>query len=413
VARRLAEEGHRCWMVGGGVRDLALSLPVHDVDLASSARPETIERIFERTHPVGKAFGTMLVVVGGHEMQVTTFRADGAYSDARRPDEVVFGTSLELDARRRDFTCNALYLDPLTDELADPEGGLEDLDRRVLRCVGDADRRFREDGLRLLRMARFAAVYALDVDPDTLRAAREGVDSLHGVSPERIFAELAMMAERGAAAPALRLLAKAGVLVRALPGLDALRPAGQAVEAFVERRLAVLDALGEPADLTSMLAVLLDPLDPERERDAVLVLEGLHPPRALVEGVKRLWRLLRGLAVELAREGGDAEARAARIRLVRAPEWESLVALGRAWSAGKGAGEPLTRLVGFAESLAPEELRPKLWIESADLAAAGIPRGPHWGTLLREAEGLQLGGAHRTREQALRWLEARARELRD
>ena len=388
---------------------MVLDRPVHDVDLATPARPEVIESLFAKTLAVGKAFGTIVVVEQGHELQVTTFRADGVYGDGRRPDDVVFGTDLEVDARRRDFTCNALYLDPLTDEAVDPVGGLADLHAGLLRCVGDPEARFREDGLRLLRLARFAAVYSLRIDPLTLEAARRSLDSLAGVSVERVYAELASAAKQGAAPAALRLLFENGILARALPGLCALHPPGGDGATAMEHRLAALERFGDRADLEGVLALLFDPLDPAREPEALALLEALRPPKAVCDGVRRRWRMARAVRAPAAGDPSSWQERAARIRLVRAPEWESFVALGRAWNEGRGAGEPLTELLIFASSLDPEELHPTPFLTSPDLVAAGIPPSPRFGELLREAEDLQLGGAHRSREEALAWLAARAR----
>ncbi|MFT7541348.1 MAG: tRNA nucleotidyltransferase/poly(A) polymerase, partial [Gammaproteobacteria bacterium] len=193
AARTLQEHGFRAWIVGGGVRDLALGITPKDIDLATDALPGQVEEIFDRTIPVGKAFGTIvaLIEVGGAEpvtmqLEVTTLRRDGDYSDGRRPDVVLYGTSMDEDAQRRDFTCNALYLDPLTDEISDVVGGLGDLENGVLRTVGDPVGRFREDGLRLLRMARFAAAYGLEIEGDTWAGARDSLDALVGISRERV-----------------------------------------------------------------------------------------------------------------------------------------------------------------------------------------------------------------------------------
>src|SRR5262249_31126723 len=153
------------------------------------------ERLFATTHAVGRAFGTVVVRSGELDLQVTTFRSETGYDDARRPSEVRFGTSLEEDAARRDFTCNALYLDPLTDELRDPTGGLADLAAGRLRCVGEPAARFAEDGLRLLRLARFAAQLGLTVEVGTAAGAAASLEALRGVSPERELNELTRMAE--------------------------------------------------------------------------------------------------------------------------------------------------------------------------------------------------------------------------
>ncbi|MCZ6597902.1 MAG: CCA tRNA nucleotidyltransferase [Planctomycetota bacterium] len=383
VAEGLDGGGHGAWIVGGTVRDLALGLTPKDVDMATAATPEEIEALFDRTTPVGKAFGTVLVHVRGGDVQLTTFRSEGTYSDGRRPDEVRFCTSLEEDARRRDFTCNALYLDPRSDDLSDPENGLADLEAGLLRCVGDPARRFAEDGLRLLRMARFAAAFHLFIDPNTLDAARLSLDSLRGVSPERIWTELELVCAKPETARALELLAEAGVLSALFAHL--------ADGGDWERRRAVLRRLRDDAPVGAWLAVLF--------AGAAEALEGLRAPRAVLAHVAKLWELRAKLTT--IPEGG----RAARIRLVREPEWDALVLLERAWNE---RAELLEELVGREGSLAPGELHPELLVTSSDLAAVGVPPGPEWGRILRAAEDLQLEGELATREEALAWLAARA-----
>ncbi|MCY3003386.1 MAG: CCA tRNA nucleotidyltransferase, partial [Planctomycetota bacterium] len=221
IARRLHAGGFQGWLVGGAVRDLALGRDPKDVNIATDARPEDVERLFPGAKDVGRAFGTLIVVEAGLAAQVTTFRSERGYSDARRPDHVEFGASVEEDSRRRDFTCNALYLDPLDGTCLDPQGGLVDLGRRSLRAVGEPRERFREDGLRLLRLARFAADLDLEVEPATLAGAREAAGAIVGVSGERVLAELLTMANRARSARALELLDGLGLLARVLPDVPA------------------------------------------------------------------------------------------------------------------------------------------------------------------------------------------------
>lgn len=172
IAERVASAGARAWIVGGAPRDLALGLAPHEIDMASSLEPDAIQALFPRTTPLGRAFGTVIVHLGSADVEHTTFRTESGYADARRPDEVRFGASVEEDARRRDFTCNAIYLDPRNDEVRDPEHGLDDLEGKRLACVGDARERFREDALRPLRMARFAGGLGMEPTPETADAAR-------------------------------------------------------------------------------------------------------------------------------------------------------------------------------------------------------------------------------------------------
>ena len=379
VAERLREGGRGGWIVGGAVRDLALGRVPTDVDLATDALPDQVEELFERTAAVGKAFGTVLVLDFDVEVQVTTLRAEGQYSDGRRPDEVRYADTIEEDARRRDFTCNALYLDPLTNEITDPEGGLADLRAGILRCVGKPSRRFAEDGLRILRLARFAASYGLGVEEETRAAAATSLDSLRGVSPERVYGELERILGGPDPILALELLHGVGALGRLLPGWE--QASGD--------RLGPLRAIGADAGRLAWFAALTG--------CEVAPLEALRAPRAVTEGIQQLGRL----APEL--EGTAKAQRSERVRLIREPVWEDLLALARASGGARGAAADA--LEALRSGLAENELRPRPLLLSTDLAAAGVPRGPRWGTLLLELETQQLNLTLRTREEALAWLE--------
>ncbi|HEX6882574.1 MAG TPA: CCA tRNA nucleotidyltransferase [Planctomycetota bacterium] len=393
IAERLAAAGHRAWLVGGAVRDLALEREPKDADLASAALPEEIERLFPRTHAVGRAFGTVVVPCEGVDVQVTTFRAESGYADARRPSAVRFSTRPEEDAARRDFTCNALYLDPLTDELLDPTGGLADLAAGRLRCVGEAGARFAEDGLRLLRLARLAAHHGLAIEPETLEGARGSLEALRGVSPERVLAELVRMAEGPDPARAVALLLELGALP-ALPGLGRLESGG------LTRRVRAVAGL-ETGGSARLLALLFLP---GAEWDAALAhaaLLELRPARALerrVGQVFQLFAVLEGCLAELA-----TAPRARWIRLVRAEEFADALAVHAAWHGERHARER-AELVARTRRLGPDELWPAPLVTSAELAKAGIPQGPRWGELLRAAEEAQLEGEFRDAAGARAWL---------
>ena len=397
--------------MGGIPRDLALERAPRelaqqpapgDLDFATVARPEQVEACFPHTVPVGRAFGTLVLppaAYGGeHEAQITTFRSERGYSDRRRPDEVCYGATLEEDARRRDFTCNALYLDPLTDELRDPEDGLRDLGQGVLRAVGEPAERFREDGLRLVRLARFSGVLGLEIDPATLAGAREARESLAGVSPERVLQELGRIFEAPEPGRALGVLRDAGTLEGVLPG--ALDPA---------RRVDWVTAAGagpEPLSLAAGLAALLgQPAGKAGEEPARAALLRLRPSRELVRSVEQLWSCAAALA-SLPEQG-----RAARLRLLRDPAWPELRRLARAAGSadelGAVSAQRLDELDQLAASVTPDELRPAALLDSRDLLASGLARGAAWGRALAAAEELQLEGRLVDREAALAWLAAR------
>ncbi|MEB2311858.1 MAG: HD domain-containing protein [Polyangiaceae bacterium] len=201
LCQRLAEAGHRAWVVGGCVRDELLAEPGaagsgratplerHDWDIATDARPEQVTRLFRRVIPTGIEHGTVTVMLREVGYEVTTLRGETTYSDGRRPDAVYFVDDIVADLARRDFTINAIAYDPLADQLIDPFGGIRDLEARVLRAVGDPAARFAEDGLRVLRGARFRAVLEVEFEPSTLAAIRPSLASYRKVSPERIREE--------------------------------------------------------------------------------------------------------------------------------------------------------------------------------------------------------------------------------
>ncbi len=380
IGEVLAEAGFRGWIVGGAPRDLALGGSPKEIDLASAATPDAVERLFEGTIPVGKAFGTVVIRRPGVDVQHTTFRSDGRYSDGRRPDSVAYGASVAEDASRRDFTCNALYLDPRTDAFEDPEGGLADLEASRLRCVGDPEVRFREDGLRLLRLARFAAGLGLEPEARTLAGARAASATLASVSKERVLEELSKIAAGPHAARAVGLLADLGLLAIALPGVDARG-----------ERAKVLASLPDPPGIGLLLAALEPPVE---------TLLGLKPSRALARNVQEIRKVADEAPVALR---GSPSVRA---RWMRSPGFEDGLRLAEA------------RAKVHGELLAPHEAarrehaesRPPPWITSEDLERAGVAPGPRFGELLREAEDLQLDGRWRDRNEALAWLRAQPQD---
>jgi tRNA nucleotidyltransferase/poly(A) polymerase len=392
IAERLRAAGQRGWMVGGVVRDLAVGRVPVDVDMVSAARPEVVERLFEHTLAVGRAFGVVSVRLGSVDIELATFRSESGYADARRPDQVLYGSSVEEDARRRDFTCNALFLDPLTDELADPTGGLADLDARVLRTVGDAAERFAEDGLRLLRMARFEA--ALDLAPaEGLHAAARGaVAALAGVSAERVLEELTRIFDGPCCARAVAVLGECGLLERLLP----LRAAalGGADPRHAER-LAALEHLPAPPGVALALAVLLELEDDGRALEQA---DALRVSRDLRRALAELWdRLRRVRALD-----GDPVARARALRGAAGPQ---ALVLARAWAAARGEPDaPLAALAAWRARARDAELEPPRLLDGDDLQALGVERGPRIGALLAELEAEQLRGRVRSRAEAERFL---------
>lgn len=212
VCRRLDEAGHRAWVVGGCVRDLLMGRNVSDWDLATSALPGEVQAVFERTIPTGIQHGTVTVLLRKQHYEITTLRGEGAYTDGRRPDTVEFVREIEDDLARRDFTVNAIAFDPLRDELVDPWGGLADLKARVIRAVGEPRERFGEDGLRVLRAARFAATLGFTLDPATEAAIAPSLDTFRKVSPERVHEEWRKTLASERPSPAFEVMRRTGIL---------------------------------------------------------------------------------------------------------------------------------------------------------------------------------------------------------
>jgi len=189
VLRQLTDYGYSAYLVGGCVRDSVMGRSVRDWDIAASATPEEIARVFPKTFLTGEKYGTVTVLTAGDAVEVTTFRADGEYHDGRRPESVEFVGSLDQDLSRRDFTVNAMAVSQ-TGQMIDPFGGLADIEGHVIRCVGEPDLRFGEDALRMFRAYRFSAQLGFVIEPETMRAICGNAERAKAVSAERVRVEV-------------------------------------------------------------------------------------------------------------------------------------------------------------------------------------------------------------------------------
>jgi poly(A) polymerase len=255
IVRRLRAANHEAYFVGGCVRDQLLGKEPQDYDIATSAVPEQIESLFPRTVPVGRQFGVVVVIQEGIPFQVATFRAEADYRDGRHPSRVTF-CDPQADARRRDFTVNGLFWDPLRNRLHDWVGGEADLRTRIIRTIGDPRERFAEDHLRLLRAVRFAAQLNFALEPATLAAVRNDAPKILTVSAERIREELVKLFRPPHAARGLDLLRESGLLEQVLPELAATIPCEQSPDFHPEgsvynHLVRILDHL--PADAAPSL----------------------------------------------------------------------------------------------------------------------------------------------------------------
>jgi putative nucleotidyltransferase with HDIG domain len=405
---RLWSHGHAAYVVGGSVRDALLGRPAEDWDLATDARPDRILAVFPGS-VYENQFGTVAVREGDAVHEVTTFRSDHDYADFRRPHRVEFGDAIELDLARRDFTVNAVawgatapdVARPPDPVLVDPFEGTVDIDRKVLRAVGDPPARFREDALRMVRAIRLAAVLDFTIEPATLAAISENAGLASHVSGERLAAELNKLLLADRPSVGLRLMASTGLLAVVLPELDAQRGVPQnkvAGEDLFDHTLRSVDAAPARRPVVRLAALLHDLGKPATIDDgpfrgheivgaemAEALMERLHLPRAAVGPVAHL---VRTHVVTYEPDWGDAGVRRF-IQRVGTAAIDDLFALREADNLGSGVPVDAHHLADLKARVAAELAasvvldRSRLAIDGDDLMAElGLPQGPRLGRIL-------------------------------
>jgi poly(A) polymerase len=399
VLLRLRDAGHVAYFAGGCVRDELLGLRPKDYDVATDAPPQRVRALFPNTQAVGAAFGVILVRHRRSVVEVATFRAEGPYLDGRRPSEVHF-TTADQDARRRDFTINGLFLDPVANHVIDYVGGQEDLRLRRLRAIGDPTARFEEDHLRLLRAVRFASRFDLSIDPATADAIRAHAQKLKRISPERIAEELRLMLApptRTAAWKLLWQLKLMQVIFRTLPepptdhqhdDRDALFPKlapdepipfGLALAALV---LCYLGANVERLGRDEIRRII---------RECRTLLRISNEEADMMHGVLDLSQLLRD----------DPPSVASMKRFLARPfSKQSRQLLDALLKQGKSA----TRITWLREQFAQldkSDVAPPPLLTGDDLTADGYAPGPPFKRVLDSVYDAQLEDKISTREQAL------------
>jgi tRNA nucleotidyltransferase (CCA-adding enzyme) len=353
ICRRLREAGFAAWVVGGAVRDLILGRPVREWDLATAAPPDRVRGLFPRVVPTGIAHGTVTVLGDALAVEVTTFRGDGNYVDGRRPDTVTFLPDVELDLARRDFTVNAMAADPIAGTLVDPFGGIADIRARVLRAVGDPDRRFAEDGLRVMRAARFAAVLAFDLDPATRDAMGRHREVFGKVSRERIRDEMVKLLLAPCPSRGLRILIEADLASVFLPELPAT--AGMA-----QNRYHAFDVLEHT----------LRAVDAAPPRPAVRLAALFHD---LGKGETRAWSEEKGAWTFLDHERASARIAGERLAELRFPsaEIERIVSLVSHHGPVYSAEWTDAAVRRWLRRIGPDHREDQLDLMDADVAAKG------------------------------------------
>ena len=268
ICERLRHAGKRSWIVGGCVRDSLLGKPISDWDVATDALPSELMKLFPKAIPTGLQHGTVTVVMRGQHYEVTTLRGETTYSDGRRPDAVHFVDDIVADLARRDFTINAIAVDPSNGLLVDPFDGRQDLERRTIRCVGKAIERFSEDGLRVLRAARFSATLGFDLDPDTFAAIAPTLDTFRKVSAERVRDEWMKTMKARAPSRAFEIMRTSGILGVSCPemleGVGMVQNKWHSLDVW-NHALACMDACA--GDPVLRIAALLHDVGKPRSRE--------------------------------------------------------------------------------------------------------------------------------------------------
>ncbi len=420
IVRTLQKQGHVAYFAGGCVRDALREIPPKDIDIATGAQPEEVQRLFRKTVPVGVQFGVVRVLEKEMEFEVATFRCDGVYLDGRHPSTVQFATP-EQDAVRRDFTVNGMFYDPSTEQVIDYVRGREDLSRRVIRAIGVPAERIAEDRLRMLRAIRFATTLEFEIEPDTWSAIRAVAKEILAVSPERIREELLKILTSPNRLRGFDLLDQSGLLAVILPEIEALKGCNQPErfhpegDVFVHTRLMLSllepDATGEQA-----FAVLLHDIGkpPTQTFDAIddrIRFNGHdRVGAAMAEEVMtrlRFSRTATDAVVDAIRNHmvfkDVQQMRPAKLRRFMArPNFGIELELHRVDCAGShGDLENYQFLVDKAVEFANEPLIPPPLVRGDDLIAMGLKQGPRIGALLEAVQTAQLDGEIKTREEAL------------
>jgi poly(A) polymerase len=419
IVNRLKREGHTAYFAGGCVRDLILKTVPYDIDVATSAPAESIEKLFPKTLPVGKQFGVILVLLEGIQFEVATFRKEGDYTDGRRPDWVDLAKP-EEDARRRDYTINGLFLDHSENRVIDYVEGEKDIKRRVVRTIGRPEERFREDKLRLIRAVRFAANLDFEIEEETWETIRRKAAEIRVCSSERIRDELVKIFTRPHAGRGLELLSESGLLREVLPEVAAMKGVEQSPEyhpegdVFIHTQL-LLDKLEDPAPTLAFMALLHDVGKPPtfaRTGDKIHFYEhdriGAEMTRKILERLrfsnKEIDAVTNGVGYHM-RFMHVQQMREGKLKnfLTRDNFLEELELHRIDCQSSHGQLDNYEFLKEKLQHYKAEELKPKPLISGHDLIAAGFVPGPRMGTVLAEIYELQLESQLKTKEEALQW----------
>lgn len=412
IVRVLREAEYTAYLAGGCVRDALLGYEPKDYDVATDARPERVHELFPRSRFVGEAFGVVLVRLGGNDVEVATFRTEWGYYDKRRPDHIEFSDA-EHDARRRDFTINGLFADPLEtdaetggDRIIDHVGGRADLTAGLVRAIGEPEQRFAEDYLRMLRAARFATRLDFEIESRTAAAIRPLGAHLGQISRERIGQEVQQTLTAARPARGARLMQSLG-----LDGAALNEPA-------VDSPVPTLERIGEEATYATRLAgwMIDRHVAPAERSFATIAMFARHESgkamkrwrNALCLSNEQRDELRHVLALVAMAEQWEQMRLSLRKRLLAEPHWPQALVLLRAAADSHAMRRAVGRIESEARPLLADGVSPEPLLGGDDLIALGLEPGPEFKRLLDGVYDAQLEGEVRTREEALTWVSRRA-----
>lgn len=421
IVKKLRDAGYQAVYAGGYVRDMIMGLESADIDIATDALPDAVEKLFEKTVAVGKAFGVIVVILDGIEIEVATFRSDGIYKDGRRPDSVTF-TTMEEDAKRRDLTINGMFYDPITGQVIDSVGGKADIINRIIKLIGDPDARIAEDKLRMMRIVRFAARFGFQVDPETLIAVKRHAPEIAQISTERIAEELVKILRGRNFKVAFDLLFETKLIDYILPEIKAMEGCNQPVDyhpegdclqhtilALSKTPLDASDELlmgvllhdvGKPAVMTVEDRIRFNRHELKGKYLAETILKRLRFSNEFTEHVVSLVENhMKFMSVK--------DMRVSRLkRFMTLPHFEDHMTLHMVdCLSSHGSLENYDFVKDKLGSYEPEEIRPPRILTGNDLIGFGFTPGPFFKTVIEDVEDKQLEGVITSREQALEYVQ--------
>jgi poly(A) polymerase len=434
ICRVLRDAGHQAYLVGGCVRDLVLGREPEDFDVATDARPERVQELFPASLAVGAQFGVILVEEEGAQVEVATFRSDIGYSDGRHPDQVVYSQHPDEDVQRRDFTINGLLMEPRTGEVLDFVGGLEDLRCCLIRAIGEPEKRFAEDKLRMVRAVRFAARFAFTIEPATFAAVQKLAPAVVQVSAERLRDELTKLLTEGAARRGFELLDESGLLEVLLPEVARMKGVEQPAEfhpegdVWIHTRL-MLEKLAPACASTLAWGVLLHDVGkpptfaaPSEPGERIRFDQHVEVGTRMAEEICRRLRFsndnteqVAALVANHLRFKDVQQMKPSTLkRFLRLPKFDEHLELHRLdCLASHGNLDAYDYVRRFCEQTPPEEIRPPRLLTGEDLKEMGYYPGPRFREILQLVEDAQLEGRLNSREEAKKFVQEQFRHRKN